>query len=201
MRWNSVCRLRSSVWSVLRNLRRAGTLKKRLRTRMLVHTGHCTASCLITSDPLISSSVPSSSCSVRVCISTCDTAHILGSASPRNPIVCRLKRSAASRIFDVACRSKAMRASVSLMPRPLSMTCSSVLPASRTTICMVSAPASSEFSTSSFRQLAGRCITSPAAIWLATLSGSNRTTSIFVSAEQVIDQCDTEREHYEEGEP
>jgi hypothetical protein len=36
------------------------------------------------------------------------------------------------------------------------------------------APASSEFSTSSFTTLAGRSTTSPAAIWLATCSGRRR---------------------------
>jgi len=39
------------------------------------------------------------------------------------------------------------------------------------------APASTAFSKSSFTADAGRCITSPAAIWLAILSGSNKILS------------------------
>ena len=43
------------------------------------------------------------------------------------------------------------------------------------------APASMEFSTSSFITEAGRCITSPAAIWLATESGSSFMMSLFIA--------------------
>ena len=61
-------------------------------------------------------------------------------------------------------RSKERRASVALMPQPLSITCMLVFPASVTKTCISVAPASMAFSTSSFITEAGRCITSPAAI-------------------------------------
>ena len=156
MCWKVVMRLRSSVWSDFRNRRLAGTLKNRFCTCMLVPTGHWHGSCFCTCEPAISSSVPTSSDSRRVVILTCATAHMLGSASPRNPIVRRWNKSCASRIFDVAWRSNAIRASEVDIPEPSSITCTSVLPASRTSTRMVRAPASSEFSTNSFRHDAGR---------------------------------------------
>ncbi len=116
--------------------------------------------------------VPSSSSGRRVRSSTCATAAMEASASPRNPIVRRAKRSVACVILDVACRSKDSRASVSLIPFPSSITCTRLLPAFSTSTCICWAPASRAFSTSSFITEAGRCITSPAAIWLATESGS-----------------------------
>src|SRR6478609_6262542 len=57
------------------------------------------------------------------------------------------------------------------MPDPLSMICKSVLPASLTISVIEVAPASMAFSMSSFTAEAGRCTTSPAAIWLAIESG------------------------------
>jgi len=98
---------------------------------------------------------------------------MLANASPRKPMVLMRNRSSMLLILEVACRSKAMRASVSLMPLPLSVTCTSALPASFTNSLISSAPASTAFSSSSFTALAGRCITSPAAIWLAMLSGNS----------------------------
>ena len=47
-----------------------------------------------------------------------------------------------------------------------------------TSICL--APASTAFSTNSFTTEAGRCITSPAAIWLATASGNNWIISLII---------------------
>ena len=68
----------------------------------LLPTGHEHGSCDTKREPAMVSSVPTSSSAMRVLNSTCDTAAMEASASPRNPIVCRLKRSSACRIFDVA---------------------------------------------------------------------------------------------------
>ena len=59
------------------------------------------------------------------------------------------------------------------MPEPSSTTRMTELPPRRIMISMRRAPASSEFSTSSFTTEAGRSMTSPAATWLATSSGSS----------------------------
>ena len=59
---------------------------------------------------------------VRVVIVTFDTAAMLASASPRNPRVAMAFRSCSRLILLVACRSKAMRMSLSSMPLPLSAT-------------------------------------------------------------------------------
>ena len=124
--------------------------------------------------------MPTSSPSRRVLSVTCATAAIEASASPRNPMVWRRKRSPAWRIFDVAWRSNARRASVSDMPLPLSTTCRLVRPESTLTTLTAVAPASMEFSTSSLTTLAGRWMTSPAAIWLATESGNSCIISLIV---------------------
>ena len=147
-------------------------------TEKLLPTGHDTGSSPVTLDAATDMCVPTSSVLRRVRSSTCATAAIEASASPRKPMVCRAKRSSAWRIFDVAWRSKAMRASVGDMPLPLSMTCIEVRPASITSTFIVVAPASMAFSTSSFMTDAGRCITSPAAIWLATESGRSWIMSL-----------------------
>ena len=77
-------------------------------------------------------------------------------ASPRKPIVRILNKSSDVLIFDVACRSKLMRASVSDIPQPSSMTCIKVLPASFSINFMELAPASTAFSKSSLTAEAGR---------------------------------------------
>ena len=182
MRSKACVMLDISVVLDLRNFLRAGMLKKRFSTRKLLPLGHDTTSCSSTFEALMTSLVPTSSSSVRVCSVTCATAAMEASASPRNPIVCRLKRSLAWRILEVAWRSKDRRASVSDMPRPLSMTCMEAFPASVTSTFMFVAPASMAFSTSSFMTDAGRCITSPAAIWFATESGSSWMMSILLLA-------------------
>jgi hypothetical protein len=88
------------------------------------------------------------------------------------------KRSLAEVILEVACLSKASRASVSDIPDPSSITCIRVFPESFIITAIFSAPASTEFSTSSFTTEAGLCITSPAAIWLATESGKSFIISV-----------------------
>ena len=80
------------------------------------------ASWLSTLEPAITSLVPNSSPSTHVRNSTCATAAIEAKASPRNPIVRKANKSAASRILEVAWRSNDRRASVSDIPLPSSIT-------------------------------------------------------------------------------
>ena len=77
----------SSVWFDFRNLRRAGTLKKRLLTSKLAPTGQEQTSCATTFDPSRHNCTPSSCDALLVVSLTCDTAAIEGKASPRKPIV------------------------------------------------------------------------------------------------------------------
>src|SRR5438552_18347590 len=60
------------------------------------------------------------------------------------------------------------------MPEPSSITRTREIPPRRVMISILRAPASMLFSMSSFTTEAGRSTTSPAATWLATMSGSKR---------------------------
>ena len=122
MRSNSVRILLSSVEFAFRNLRRAGILKNKFLMEKLLPLGQDTASWLSTLEPAITIRVPSSSFAVRVFNSTSATAATEANASPRNPIVRKANKSAASFILEVAWRSKARRASVSDIPFPSSIT-------------------------------------------------------------------------------
>jgi hypothetical protein len=94
-----------------------------------------------------------------------------GSASPLKPKVLMSTR-LSSLSFDVAWRSMESVKSSGAMPEPLSVTRMKDLPPPRkaTSICV--APASRAFSTSSFTTLAGRSMTSPAAMRLMVPSES-----------------------------
>ena len=81
-----------------------------------------TGSSLLTPEPLMRISVPSSSSTRLVLSSTSAMAEIEASASPLNPRVLMANRSTASLIFDVACLSNAIRASKTDIPQPLSTT-------------------------------------------------------------------------------
>ncbi len=135
---------------------------------MVVPFGTTAGSCEITLLPSMVRCVPISESSVLVFSSTCAMAAIDAKASPRKPLVCKLKRSSADLIFEVAWRSKLSLASVTLIPIPLSVTCTRVFPASLITSVIEVAFASMAFSNNSFTTEAGRCTTSPAAIWFAT---------------------------------
>ena len=89
---------------------------------MFVPAGVFIASCFLSSEAAIKIQEPSSSSTRRVFSSTSATEAIEGRASPRNPSVFILKRSWADEIFEVAWRSKAMRASIGDMPFPSSIT-------------------------------------------------------------------------------
>ena len=154
-RINSSIIWRSSDGLLFKKLRRAGTLKNRFFIAMEVPVAAATSSCFFTMLFSISTYTPVSSSALFVFNSTCATAAMLANASPRKPMVFMRKRSSILLIFDVACRSKAMRASVSLMPLPLSITCTRALPASFTKSAISLAPASTAFSNSSFTALAG----------------------------------------------
>src|ERR1019366_4216848 len=99
-----------------------------------------------------------------------------GSAPPRNPLVPMCVRSSNVRSFDVACRSRASRASSGDIPEPSSVTSRRAMPPPSTSTVTRRAPASSAFSTSSLAADAGRSTTSPAAIWSTRASSRTRTS-------------------------
>ena len=76
--------------------------------------------------------------------------------------------------FEVQWRATASSSSLSGMPAPSSMTRIRLKPPPEVAISTRDAPASSAFSTSSLTTLAGRSMTSPAAIWLIIVSESWR---------------------------
>src|SRR5260370_13893481 len=82
------------------------------------------------------------------------------------------KRSSLLRSLLVACRCRLSSASSRPVPQRSSRTRTSLRPPSSRSISIRFAPASSAFSTSSFTTAAGRSMTSPAAIWLASVSWS-----------------------------
>ena len=121
-RSNSCTILLSSTESFFKNFRRAGTLKNRFLTIILVPGLQASGCWLSTFDPFMTILVPMVSSLRIVRRSTWAMAAIEASASPLNPIVCSANKSAASFIFEVAWRSNANRASVVDMPLPLSIT-------------------------------------------------------------------------------
>ena len=161
----------SSVASVLRNLRRAGVLKKSSRTSTVVPTARAAAD----SSPLPASSLKAcAACAVRLVRLSSETEAMAASASPRKPIVDTASRSASEAILLVAWRCSASVNSSAGMPTPSSSTTMLRTPPAdrRTLICV--ARASSALSTSSRTTEAGRSTTSPAAIWLTRWSLSAR---------------------------
>ena len=117
---------------------------------------------------------PVNSFSVLVINSTWDIAAILAKASPLNPIDLTFAKSSAALILLVACLSKANLKSSFAIPDPLSIILICFIPPFFTSIFMLVAPASIEFSTSSLTTEAGLSITSPAAIWFI-VNSSNKT--------------------------
>ena len=100
------------------------------------------------------------------------TAPIDGKASPLKPKVLILSRLSVGN-FEVAWRSTASTRSRFDIPQPLSVTLIKVRPPLRMIISILVAPASIEFSTNSLTALAGRSITSPAAILLIRSFGKS----------------------------
>ena len=160
---------------VFKNLRRAGTLKNRFSTITVVPVLPPLAVTSVFSPPSIWTEVANSSLSGRVSSVKLETEAILGKASPRKPKVFRLSKSSAFVSLLVAWRNTAILASASLMPQPLSVTLIYSVPPAKIVTSILSAPASSAFSTNSFTTDAGFSTTSPAAIWLAVFVSNNRT--------------------------
>ena len=111
--------------------------------------------------------------------STCETAEIEASASPRKPSVRIASRSSLSYTLLVAWRRNAVATSSRSMPQPLSVTRIYVTPPRRISTVTIEAPASIEFSTSSLMTEEGRSTTSPAAISSATCLSSTLIFGIF----------------------
>ena len=158
-----------SARSLLRNLSLAGVAENSSRTS--THVPALSAAGRTGSfaprSTTISCAAPASRCRDLMDRRAMDP--IEGSASPRKPSVEMLNRSS-SPSLEVACRSTASARSAALMPQPSSVTRISERPPAAVTTSMSTAPASSAFSTSSLTTLAGRSITSPAAMRL-TVSG------------------------------
>ncbi len=102
------------------------------------------------------------------------TEAMLASASPRKPSERTCSRSSSEAILLVACRANAIGRSPLSMPAPLSATRICLIPPSASVTPISVAPASRLFSSSSLRTDAGRSTTSPAAIWLMSVSGKGR---------------------------
>ena len=150
----------------------AGILKKRFFTEILVPISLTVDLLCFKSLPWTSISVANSTPGCLVIKLTCETAEILANASPLKPLDLILNKSSAFEILEVVCLSKQIDASFFDIPIPLSITWINVFPASFILILITVALASIAFSRSSLTTEAGLWTTSPAAIWLATLSGS-----------------------------
>ncbi len=167
-----------SVDVAFRNLRRAGTLKKRSLTSICVPAAQPVGFTSVGPPPSTVSAIPASCSRGRVEREKRETDAMLGSASPRKPNDAMRARSSSEAILLVACRSRASTASASSIPEPSSVTRIRATPPSSMSTRTRVAPASIAFSTSSLTTLAGRSTTSPAAIWLARSFGRRRTTDI-----------------------
>src|SRR6266508_101282 len=110
----------------------------------------------------------------RLAMLTRATEAMLASASPRKPSERTCSRSSSEAILLVACRANAIGRSPLSMPAPLSATRIRLIPPSASATPISVAPASRLFSRSSLRTDAGRSTTSPAAIWLMSVSGKGR---------------------------
>ena len=117
---------------------------------------------------------PSRSSSTREVIVIRETDPIEARASPRNPRVEMENRSSEWTSLEVAWRVTASSSSADEIPDPSSATSINFFPASSMLIVIERAPASREFSRSSFTTDAGRSMTSPAAICEATSEESSR---------------------------
>ena len=175
----------SACWLFI-YLRRAGVLKKRSSTQTLVPTGLVAGMISSTSPPRATSLVPWLAPSTAVNRVKTLTDAIEGRASPRKPRVRIRKRSAWFLILLVAWRRRANSTSSWAIPWPLSVIWIFLSPASSISTIIWLEPASMAFSTSSLTTLAGRSITSPAAIWLANTSGNSIIWDIFQPLSQLF---------------
>ena len=111
-----------SVLVAFKNLRRAGTALKSCATSMTVPTGIPQSFRSRSFPPFTVISVPCSALASRVRKTKRETEAIDGRASPRNPKLAIVSRSAVSRILLVACRSSESSAASGAIPLPLSST-------------------------------------------------------------------------------
>ena len=114
------------------------------------------------------------------------TSAIEASASPRKPSVPTRNRSSASAILLVAWLARASGSSSGGMPPPLSTTRTISSPPCSTETSIRVAPASTAFSINSLTTLAGRSITSPAAILFTTESGTDTRLLSMLDIDMVI---------------
>ena len=146
-------------------MRRAGTFQNRSLTSITVPGDIAAGRTAVRWSPLCSTTAPPSAACVRLLRANRLTLAIDASASPRKPSVSIAARSWAVASLLVACAVSASSSSSSAMPQPSSAMRISLTPPSSTTMSIRVAPASMQFSISSFTTDAGRSITSPAAIW------------------------------------
>ncbi len=161
-----------SVLVVLRNFRRAGVLKNKSRMVTVVPVEAAQGTGSLRLSPLAETSHPSCWPAWRVRIWAWEMLAIDAKASPRKPIVLMLNRSSSPESLLVACGLNARAASARPIPQPSSATWINLLPPSSIDTSTREAPESRAFSTSSLTTLAGRSITSPAAILLTRCAGS-----------------------------
>ena len=157
-----------SVLSRFMNFMRAGVLKNRSRTMMVVPSGQPASQRWVIFPASRCRLVPKGSPAARVSRSILDTAAMAARASPRKPRVPMASRSFSVRSLLVAWRRKAVSASSGDMPQPSSVTRMEIMPPFWIATVMCFAPASTAFSSSSLTTEAGRSTTSPAAIRSAT---------------------------------
>ena len=149
---------------------------------MLVPFGHPVSSFFNIFPPSATTSCPISCSFVLDLIVTLAIAAILAKASPLNPIDLTVSKSVAVLILLVACLSKAISISSGIIPFPLSVTRIYEIPPFLISTQIFVAPASIEFSTSSFTTEAGLSITSPAAILFIVKSSNNTMFPTFFSS-------------------
>ncbi len=173
MRFTTSSRWRYSVFSVFKNLRRAGVLKKRSRISTVVPCG-CAAgeTSASISRPSARTCHPLSCPSARDLRVRRDTELILANASPRKPKLATASRSSRAVIFEVAWRLSASGRSSLSIPLPSSRIRISFTPPCSTSTEIFVEPASMAFSMISLTTEAGLSTTSPAAIWLANCGES-----------------------------
>ena len=157
-----------SVAVDFRNFSRAGTFRNKSRTVIVVPCGRACWICRTTKPSFKVNASPTVPSLVPVVISTCATAAILASASPRKPSVAMLSRSSTLVILLVAYRPNAVSTSSAAIPHPSSVMRTDSSPPPLVSMAICPAPASSAFSNSSFTAEAGLSTTSPAAILAAT---------------------------------
>ena len=156
----------SSDFAVLRNLCRAGVLKNNSRTVISVPPPRPQSEIVSFFPPSQEMNAPNSCPCGLDAIFILATEAMLASASPRKPSVSMASRSPTSRILLVACGMSAFFSSSFSMPQPSSVILIEEIPPSRISTAIFFAPASMEFSTSSFTTENGLSTTSPAAIRL-----------------------------------